>query len=158
MMFSLNFMILVVLWRTRRHSHTLLKGSLHKGLYKLDLSKLCNRASARNLESTSSSVSSSAVSQSCYHVITSSNNAVSSSLPMPGVVNQKCTELGSPINKMDIWHQRLGHPNANVLTHVLKMMKVSAKESSLSFCDACSLGKLHQHPHFSQPLKTTKPF
>lgn len=30
--------------------------------------------------------------------------------------------------------------------------------SLLKFCDACKQGKLHQHPHISQPTKTTKAF
>lgn len=44
-----------------------------------------------------------------------------------------------------LWHKRLGHPNANVLSKILHILKLNNIVShTFDFCTACQFGKLHQ--------------
>lgn len=55
-------------------------------------------------------------------------------------------------------HRMFGHPNSIVLSKVCDLRGVPFSAKSLVFCEACSLGKLHQKPHVYVPTKTTRCF
>ena len=55
------------------------------------------------------------------------------------------------VNKVDLWHQRLGHLNGMqvkemILKEVVSGAKLKTKSSNLSFCVGYVEGKLHHKP------------
>lgn len=58
----------------------------------------------------------------------------------------------------NIWHCRLGHPSTPVLHKVLSIVHPTIKCNSISFCEACKIGKLHQFSFKLSINKTTAPF
>lgn len=61
---------------------------------------------------------------------------------------------------LSIWHKynRLAHTNPVICAKVIKKVTGKASPALFHFCEACKQGKMHQKPHISQSLKTTKPF
>jgi histone deacetylase 1/2 len=61
---------------------------------------------------------------------------------------------------MSVWHHRLGHPAASVVSQVLSKHKLCfVKESNKSHvCDACQQGKSHQLPYPKSTSVSTSPF
>ncbi|KAH6785742.1 hypothetical protein C2S51_038197 [Perilla frutescens var. frutescens] len=123
----------------------LMKGALVKGLYHLDLSAM---PTFRKQPSCDTNVA--------YHI---SSSSADSSVVLP--INKsdslpKC--LVSCNTDVNEWHGKLGHPNSSVMQQVCNALHIKYKESSLLFCKACKIGKLHQTPHVSLPLKTTAHF
>ncbi|CAN6977391.1 unnamed protein product, partial [Brassica rapa subsp. trilocularis] len=58
----------------------------------------------------------------------------------------------------DLWHQRLGHPHADILQLLVKNKAiVMNKTSSSLLCDACQLGKSCRLPFLSSETVSTKP-
>lgn len=56
------------------------------------------------------------------------------------------------VNKSEVWHKRLGHPNSTILSCLLNSGLLGNKDnfSSLSFtCETCKLGKKYHSSFFS---------
>lgn len=79
------------------------------------------------------------------------------------VANKSCTQVNTSqchINTnvpANLLHQRLGHPNKNVLKCILFTLSSCSPMSILALCDACQYGKLHQFSFYSIDIKTTVP-
>jgi hypothetical protein len=59
---------------------------------------------------------------------------------------------------VDLWHARLGHPNATVLRQILQTFSFSCNKAEHHTCNACRLGK-HVRLHFSESTTiSTFPF
>lgn len=56
-----------------------------------------------------------------------------------------------------IWHERLGHPNPQVIRSVLRRHQLPYSSSSLPTCDACCRGKTHKLPHYSSTTTYKQP-
>lgn len=56
-----------------------------------------------------------------------------------------------------MWHQRLGHPNATTLQHVLNLFNIHFPEkSTFDLCTTCCLGKAHWlHSQLSTTIYTS---
>lgn len=75
---------------------------------------------------------------------------------IPAVVPFVRTENGKSVNviqhilvscKADVWHNRLCHPSPKVINQFVPLCNGSIKSNeSLSFCEACKLGKSHRLP------------
>lgn len=62
------------------------------------------------------------------------------------------------INNVNLWHNKLGHPNFVVFSKLYKTITGKSCSTSLDFCDACKRGKSHQIAHSSVDVKTTQAF
>src|ERR1044072_1552025 len=82
----------------------------------------------------------------------SPSNVFNKSLYFPTVNTvSKCTSF------MD-WHNRLGHPNHDVLTTVLSSCNIPiSNKKVLSFCQSCIMGKAHKLPSSSSNSVYTHP-
>ncbi|KAL5764684.1 hypothetical protein ACOSQ2_017278 [Xanthoceras sorbifolium] len=137
----------------------LLKGTLRDGLYKVDLF----RADSKLFPSLSKCDDSvlyfsqfSVESGSMLDAVDDVNNLCSvntlSCVDLASVINNKHTSSSS--GTLDSWHVKLGHPSINVVKQFLKMSKIPFKDqTTLSFCDSCKCGKMHQ---LSFPASQTK--
>ena len=73
-------------------------------------------------------------------------------------VSSNCTQT---IDQLTLLYKRFGHPNLNVLMHLLKFyncVKVSLqsfKNSSHNVCETCQLGKSHRLHFAVTDIKTT---
>ena len=57
-----------------------------------------------------------------------------------------------------IWHQRLGHPNSNLMHSLIKQFQLPI-HGSLNFnCNACNVAKSHKLPFSESHSHTSKPF
>lgn len=116
---------------------TLLKGTLHEGLYKFSLGKLA---------------------KSSPHSAACLNNQSSPAVFSLNQVNQphKFPEVApSTLNQ---WHYRLGHPMLTTVKHILSKCNISfSKNDNLSFCSSCELGKSHRLPFSSSLTCYNKP-
>lgn len=142
----------------------LLKGTLVNGLYQLDLSKL----SLKHAEFGSSLKSNYGVSSSHVYgfpIISNSNTCSNSHfVATDSTVIAKSTDSialaassHTDVN-VNILHKVLGHPNHTTLLKVCSTLNVPFSVTSLQFCDACKVDKMHQFPHVSTPTKSSKPF
>lgn len=60
----------------------------------------------------------------------------------------------------DLWHRLLGHPSSHALSHLPLQFLSSCNNSpsTLSFCDACQLGKQARLPFSTSHSRATAPF
>jgi hypothetical protein len=60
----------------------------------------------------------------------------------------------------DLWHRRLGHPNASAMSHIpLDFLSKCNKTTTVqSLCDACQLGKNTKLPFSLSHSRATMPF
>lgn len=66
--------------------------------------------------------------------------------------------LTSISESMQLWHNRLGHPNRHVLQTIMKTLPLLPNHTqSLKFCDACQYGKLHQFHYPIIEIKSKVP-
>src|ERR1044072_4884628 len=82
----------------------------------------------------------------------SSSTVLNKRLYLPTVNTvSKCTSF------MD-WHNRLGHPNHDVLNSVLSSCNIPIhNKKSISFCKACCMGKIHKLPSSSSTTVYSNP-
>ena len=104
---------------------TLLEGVLKDGLYQLDLAKALSR-----IKASSPSLHSPLFLSQCNK--TSFSNSIELSV----------SQSVESCNNANVWHMRLGHPNAIVLSQILKSIS-STQSSKIDFCTACKYGKMH---------------
>ena len=66
----------------------------------------------------------------------------------------------SMVASVDLWHQRLGHPNKNVLSTLLSEFSIPCNRDShnSSMCQSCQLGKHVRLPFSSSQSSSTFPF
>lgn len=148
----------------------LMKGALVRGLYQLDLSKLKANRGRSSVQLCQASPTLSKTSNVCCNLSSVSSHRAGSSYcsKAASITSKPCSSL-SDVNKVatltttsvqdvNIWHRKLGHPSLSTLTQLQNILPGYTHKSKLLFCDACKQGKLHQTPHITQPLRTTKPF
>lgn len=145
----------------------LLKGLLVNGLYQLDLSKLSLKSAAlcSNLKSCSASDSSSSLYSTCVpspsinsYVLSNESSSTSSVSSINHVISYVNAFVTNKITDMNVLPIILGHPSHTSLSKVCSLMKIPFSVTGLSFYEACKIGKMHQFPHTSKPIKTTKIF
>ncbi|KAL5759008.1 hypothetical protein ACOSP7_021619 [Xanthoceras sorbifolium] len=141
----------------------LLKGTLRDGLYKVDLF----RADSKLFPSLSKCDDSvlyfsqfSVESGSMLDAVDDVNNIcfvnTLSCVDPASVIKNKHTSSSS--GTLDSWHVKLGHPYINVVKQFLKMSKIPFKDqTTLSFCDSCKCGKMHQLPFPTSQTKAKHP-
>lgn len=59
-------------------------------------------------------------------------------------------------SSVNVWHQRLGHPSASSLQHIMKALPINGS-SSLSFCEQCQFGKSHKLPFLHSVFASSRP-
>ncbi|KAG7547402.1 GAG-pre-integrase domain [Arabidopsis suecica] len=57
----------------------------------------------------------------------------------------------------DIWHRRLGHPNHQVLHHLVTTKSISVNKGIKRMCEACQLGKSSRLPFSSSTYVASRP-
>ncbi|KAG7594152.1 Reverse transcriptase RNA-dependent DNA polymerase [Arabidopsis thaliana x Arabidopsis arenosa] len=57
----------------------------------------------------------------------------------------------------EVWHQRLGHPHAEILQHLSRTEAISVNKRTNKLCESCQLGKSAQLPFSSSTFVATKP-
>uniref|UniRef100_A0A803PM38 Integrase catalytic domain-containing protein n=1 Tax=Cannabis sativa TaxID=3483 RepID=A0A803PM38_CANSA len=124
--------------KDKETGQVVLKGKLKDGLYQFDAPTSTTSMSSNRSISCPTSFSGLVVS------------AVESNVTKP-MANQLLCSI------KDRWHRRLGHPSIRVLDTVLHKINVKNINSSLSFCDACQLGKSHSLPFKVNPKRATAP-
>ena len=73
-------------------------------------------------------------------------------------VSSNCTQT---VDQLTLLHRKFGHPNSNVLIHLLKFYNCakvslqSLKNSGHNVCEACQLGKSHRLYFATTYTKTT---
>ncbi|KAL5823959.1 hypothetical protein ACOSQ4_021859 [Xanthoceras sorbifolium] len=142
----------------------LLKGTLRDGLYKVDLSRADSKFFPFLSKCDDSVLYLSQFSVefgSMLDVVDDVNNLCSvntlSCVDPASVINNKHTSSSSS-GILDSWHVKLGHPSINVVKQFLKMSKIPFKDqTTLSFCDSCKCGKMHQLPFPTSQTKATHP-
>lgn len=66
--------------------------------------------------------------------------------------------MTATVPTMDDWHVRLGHPNRNKLSALVKSNLISSSSHNLQPCSSCLLGKLSRIPLVSVEHKSSSPF
>jgi len=128
----------------------LLRGFLKDGLYQL-------HSAFGHASSTSTQPLKSKLRVFCSpHTFPSANkcnrpDSFSSRLPM--IVNVACHST-----LCNQWHAKLGHPSFHILKMVLNKINIHCSSSTLSFCDSCKVGKLHQLPFTDCSITAIQPF
>ena len=57
-----------------------------------------------------------------------------------------------------LWHNKLGHPNAKVIKKVSSLCNIpTINKDLLDFCNACCLGKHHKFLFLNSTIEYTKP-
>lgn len=137
----------------------LMRGALDKGLYQLDIAAVHNQRKQMNSLPSSQAthaLQTSTISGTNGFVKTSNKTVVDTNTSEKQCIESVC--LASCTVDINEWHRRLGHPNLSVLEQVCRSLNLKIDVSTLTFCEACKLGKLHQKSHVSQTLKTSAPF
>lgn len=133
----------------------LLRGQLKDGLYQLnstvasvDFRLSAHSFSPKSLVRSTSPFTCTRFSFPNYKQSTSSNLGLSSTVNVNvAQTNHACKQ----------WHAKLRHPSLSVLQLVLNKIQVPFSLSSLSFCDSCKIGKLHQLPFSDCEITAIKP-
>lgn len=150
---------------------TLLKGTLSKWLYQLDLTQFLLKKATHDV----SLVSVAPFKTSCNSAVSCTSSVLGSVVPSKLVSSSSICDVtvdnksakdsyqsaliaGMCKLSANILHQMFRHPNVNVLSSLCSSLHISFSAKNLSFCEACQIGKLHQKPHVSVETKTTKPF
>ncbi|KAH9723193.1 retrovirus-related pol polyprotein from transposon RE1 [Citrus sinensis] len=132
----------------------ILQGKAEKGLYRLLLfpsNKVSSQSCQRSLEATQSKFSD--VPLSMFSVVQSVVNNQTS--PCLHTAAESCISPNCMLS-VSVLHQKLGHPNSKVLSHVINSCSAFKNLNGSNFldsCDACKMGKMHRL-HF--PVSTTK--
>lgn len=84
------------------------------------------------------------------------------STPLNNAEVYNCTTTSNPVRDksktLSTWHCRLGHHSLSVFSRVMHVISPSIKATTVPFCDACQLGKMHQFAFKSSINKTTHAF
>ncbi|KAH9698856.1 retrovirus-related pol polyprotein from transposon RE1 [Citrus sinensis] len=134
----------------------ILQGKAEKGLYRLLLfpsNKVSSQSFQRSLEATQSKISN--VPLSMFSVVQSVvNNQTSTCLHTAA---EPCISPNCMLS-VSVLHQKLGHPNSKVLSHVINSCSTFKNLNGSKFldsCDACKMGKMHRL-HFPVSITKTK--
>ncbi|KAH9726030.1 retrovirus-related pol polyprotein from transposon RE1 [Citrus sinensis] len=145
----------------------LLKGLAEKGLYKLILkpseyvpsSFLCQSSHIQPLSMLSACSLHS-------HVLNNTQNNAFSSVFLCNASDNKVSSPNSSCNGLNnkaiLLHRRFGHPNSQILMHLLKndasvnLSSNNIKQALNQICEACQMGKSHKLHFSSIEIKTTK--
>lgn len=57
----------------------------------------------------------------------------------------------------EVWHQRLGHPNKEVLQHLIKTKAIVVNKTSSNMCEACQMGKVCRLPFVASEFVSSRP-
>jgi len=57
----------------------------------------------------------------------------------------------------EVWHQRLGHPNKEVLQHLIKTKAIVVNKTSSNLCEACQMGKVCRLPFVASEFVSSRP-
>ncbi|KAH9782586.1 hypothetical protein KPL71_008966 [Citrus sinensis] len=155
---SIEFCVNVCFVKDKMKGQVLLQGLSEKGLYKLQL-----KPSSPNTQSHESHMSVVHLNKplSMLSFVNrnnqTSNKCDSFAKACFNFVSSNCTQA---VDQLTLLHRKFGHPNLNVLIHLLKFYNCakvslqSLKNSSHNVCEACQLGKSHRL-HFATTDTTT---
>ncbi|KAH9792303.1 retrovirus-related pol polyprotein from transposon RE2 [Citrus sinensis] len=146
----------------------LLKGIAEKGLYKLLLKPsessycayLSHSSPVQPLSMLSAYFFESIVPKNTQNNDSSCVSSCNASINKFSSYISSCDALN---NKVQLLHRRFGHPNSQILMHLLKSVPSvnlshnTIKQALEKLCEACQMGKTHRLHFPSTETKTTKP-
>lgn len=127
---------------------TLMKGALRRGLYQLDSSSLIPHGSGAFLvHSLPTATNSSSSLHSTHDISAFPKCTVSANSCNSDISNNTSIQLCDSINNVNLWHNKLGHPNFVVFSKLYKTITGKSCSTSLDFCDACKTTQAFQLVH-----------
>lgn len=136
--------------KDKNSQEILLRGFLQNGLYQLAIPLRTSVSSPGEFNTQAHGYQTS---------LQSSLSSESTSFLQPcnsSIVSDKKSDVNKDVL---LWHRRLGHPHAPILSSVMEQLHVKPSNANkINFCEACQFGKLHQNVFPSSTTKSTKPF